>query len=99
MMMNDIAGLTFSPHKQAAVSFLQTIVEGKVHEAYRTYTSPEMRFHNVYVADAASLEQAVADDQIQHTHKSIAVKMTLEEGNRVMVISHLHMTEGDTGDR
>lgn len=96
-MITDNAELTSSPHKQLAVAFLRMVVAGKVHEAYRTYTSPEMRLHNVYVTDAASLEQAVAEDQLRHPHKTIAIQMTLEEGDRVMVLSHLHMTEGDIG--
>lgn len=88
---------TASPHTQIAVAFLQMVVGGDVHAAYRTYTSPEMRLHNVYVAEAAVLEQAVADDRLAHPHKRLAVHMTLEEGDRVMVLSHLHMTEDDAG--
>lgn len=95
--MNDTAGLTSSPHKHTAVAFLRMVIEGKVHEAYRTYTSPEMRLHNIYFADAASLEKAVADDYVTHPHKSIAVKMVMEEGDRVMVLYHLRMHDGDTG--
>lgn len=95
--MNVIADLTASLHKQAAVSFLRMVVAGHIHEAYRTYTLPEMRLHNVYFADVASLEKAVAEDAITHPRKSIAVKMTMEEGDRVMVLSHMHMTDGDVG--
>lgn len=95
--MSETTGLTASSHQRIAVAFLQMVVDGQVHEAYRTYTAPQMRLHNVYVTDAATLEQAVADDYARHPHKRIAVKMTLEDGDRVMTLSHLHMTDGDAG--
>jgi len=57
-----------------------------------------MRHHNIYFpGDAASIEQAVAEDYRVHPRKRLAVKMVLEEGDRVMVYSHLQMTGEDAG--
>lgn len=35
-------------HKEAALSFLHMVVEGKIREAYEKYISPDFRHHNTY---------------------------------------------------
>ena len=87
-----------SARKQAAVSFLSMIVEGKIHEAYARFAAPEMRHHNPYFhGDAASLERAMAEDHAQHPRKTLDIRLALAEGELVALYAHVHMQPGDRG--
>lgn len=87
-----------SKHKQIAIEFLQMIVAGQIHEAYQKYVSPEMKHHNVaFPGDAASLEEAMEENQVQFPNKLFDVKKAIEEDDLVVVYSHLRLKKGDRG--
>lgn len=85
-------------YKEQAVNFLQMIVAGKIDEAYETYVSPELRHHNPYFpGDAESLKQAMKENDGMSPNKTLEVKQAIEEGNRVMVFSHIKQKPEDLG--
>lgn len=87
-----------SSHKDAAVSFLRLVVEGKIREAYTAYVDPGMRHHNVYFpGDAASLERGMEENQALFPHKVFDVKQALEDVDRVAVHSRIRMDPEDRG--
>lgn len=84
--------------KEQAVNFLQLIVAGKIDEAYDTYTSTELRHHNPYFpGDAASLKQAMKENDDTSPNKTLEVKQTIEEGNMVMTFSLIKQNPEDLG--
>jgi len=85
-------------YKDKAVNYLQMIVAGKIDEAYETYTSPELRHHNPYFpGDAESLKQAMKENDGTSPNKTLEVKQTIEEGDMVMVFSHIKQNPEDLG--
>ncbi len=85
-------------HKEAALSFLQMVVDGDISEAYGKYVSPDMRHHNMaFPGDAASLEKAMRENHVQFPNKIFEVKQVLAEDERVAVFSHLRLREDDPG--
>lgn len=86
------------PHKDQAVDFLQHIVSGKIDEAYKKYVSSGFRHHNPYFpGNADSLKQAMIENDGMSPNKTIEVKHTIEEGENVMVYSHIKQNVEDTG--
>lgn len=85
-------------HKDAATSFLQMVIAGKTHEAYTAYVRKEMRHHNVsFAGDAASLEKAMEEDNVQHPRKFIDIKRAVQQGDVVMVHSHVRLEASQPG--
>ncbi|MGG0669211.1 nuclear transport factor 2 family protein [Sporosarcina koreensis] len=85
-------------HKDQAVNFLQLIVAGEIDEAYEKYTSPELRHHNPYFpGDGESLKQAMKENDGMSPNKTLDVKQTIEEGEKVMVFSHIKQNPEDIG--
>jgi predicted SnoaL-like aldol condensation-catalyzing enzyme len=79
-------------HKDAAISFLKTIVARKIEEAYTKYVSPKMRHHNAYFPDdAQSLKQAMIEAHTKFPDTTIDIKQAIEEGELVTVLSHVTM--------
>ena len=86
-MMNMKATLT---HKEKAVSFLQLVASGKVEEAYQKYIDQGFRHHNAYFrGDADSLMIAMKENAAENPNKVVEVKHAIEEGEMVMVHSHI----------
>jgi predicted SnoaL-like aldol condensation-catalyzing enzyme len=86
------------PHKEKAVDFLQLIVSGKIDEAYKKYVSPDLRHHNPYFpGDADSLRQAMKENDGMSPNKTLEVMQTIEEGESVMVYSHIKQKVDDLG--
>ncbi|MDW0117667.1 nuclear transport factor 2 family protein [Sporosarcina thermotolerans] len=84
--------------KEQAVNFLQLVVAGKIDEAYETYVSPDLRHHNPYFpGDMESLKQAMKENDGMSPNKTLEVKQSIEEGNRVMVFSHIKQNPEDFG--
>ncbi|WP_339253698.1 nuclear transport factor 2 family protein [Sporosarcina sp. FSL W8-0480] len=84
--------------REKAVNFLQLVVAGKIEEAYEKYVSPELRHHNPYFpGDAESLKQAMKENDDMSPNKTLEVKQAIEEGNRVMVFSHIKQKPEDLG--
>lgn len=85
-------------HKDKAVNFLQMIVAGKIDEAYEKYVSPGLRHHNPYFpGDGDSLKQAMKENDGMSPNKTLEVKQTIEEGEMVMVYSHIKQKPEDLG--
>lgn len=79
-------------NKELAVSFLKSIVDRRIDEAYAKYTDPDMRHHNVHFAgDVQSLKQGMKAAHTQFPDTTIHVKHAIEEGNLVSVFSHVQM--------
>lgn len=85
-------------YKDKAVNYLQMIVAGQIDEAYEKHTSPEMRHHNPYFpGDRESLKQAMKENDGMSPNKTLDVKQTIEEGEMVMVFSHIKQNPEDLG--
>lgn len=85
-------------YKDKAVHYLQMIVAGKIDEAYEKYVSPGLIHHNPYFpGDGASLKQAMKENDGMSPNKTLEVKQTIEEGERVMVFSHIKQNPDDLG--
>ena len=85
-------------HKEQAVNFLQLIVAGEIDKAYEKYVSSDLRHHNPYFkGDAESLKQAMKGNDDTSPNKTLEVKQTIEEGDRVMVYSHIKQSPEDSG--
>ncbi len=83
--------------KAVAESFLK-LACSDVALAYRDLTAPNFRHHNVWFApDAESLKKGMEDNLRQHPQKKIEIKQTIEEGDRVAVLSHVTFAPGDRG--
>ena len=86
------------PYKEQAVDFLQLIVSGEIDEAYKKYVSSDFRHHNPYFpGNADSLKQAMKENDGMSPNKTLEVKQTIEEGENVMVYSHIKQKVEDLG--
>jgi predicted SnoaL-like aldol condensation-catalyzing enzyme len=86
------------PLTRIATSFLRDCCEGRVGEAYARHVASDFRHHNPwYPGDAAALRQGMAQNAAQFPHKSIRFVRTVEDGNTVAVLSHVHHVPGDAG--
>ena len=86
-----------SSHKASAELFLK-LACSDVARAYRDLTAPNFRHHNVWFApDAESLKRGMEDNLRQHPQKKIEIKQSIEEGNRVAVMSHVRFGPDDRG--
>jgi predicted SnoaL-like aldol condensation-catalyzing enzyme len=84
--------------KEAAVSFLRLVVEGKIRQAYATHVSPGMRHHNgAFAGDAESLERAMEESQAFYPRKSLEIRQVIAVGETVAVHSHLLLREAEPG--
>jgi predicted SnoaL-like aldol condensation-catalyzing enzyme len=85
-------------YKEQAMNFLQLIVSGEIDEAYEKYVSPKLRHHNPYFpGDGESLKQAMKENDSMNPNKTLEVKQTMEEGEMVMVYSHIKQNPEDLG--
>ena len=84
--------------KQIAVDFLQTVVAGRVREAYERHVAADFRHHNPYFrGDAASLMAGMEDSQRTHPDKAFEIQFAIAEGDRVAVYSLLRQFPGHAG--
>jgi predicted SnoaL-like aldol condensation-catalyzing enzyme len=84
--------------KEKAVSFLQLVASGKVHEAYQSYVGPNFRHHNPFFrGDVDSLKIAMEENAIKNPNKIFEVKRALEEDDIVAVHSHVKQNQDDLG--
>jgi predicted SnoaL-like aldol condensation-catalyzing enzyme len=81
--------------KDAAVDFLRRIAANDIREAFRLFTTPAFRHHNVYSkSDRASLIAAMEENAGQFPHKKLDVRHALEDGDLVAVHSKLTLQAG-----
>jgi len=85
-------------NKEKAVSFLQLVASGRVREAYQRHISPDFRHHNPFFpGDADSLMLAMEESATQNPHKTLEVKLAIEENETVVVHSHVKQNPNDLG--
>lgn len=85
-------------HKEAAVRFLQLVVDGNIDEAYDQYVDMNGKHHNFYFAAGfPALKAAMKENHQQFPHKALHVKHAIEEGDMVAVHSHLILEAGGRG--
>ncbi|MFB5285010.1 nuclear transport factor 2 family protein [Peribacillus sp. Hz7] len=85
-------------NKEKAVSFLQLVASGKVREAYQRHIGPGFSHHNPFFpGDADSLMLAMEESAAQNPHKTLEVKLAIEENETVVVHSHVKQNPNDLG--
>ncbi len=84
--------------KELAVSFLQLVSKGEVSKAYQRYISSDFRHHNPFFrGDADSLMLAMEENSNKNPRKTLEVKRIIEEGDTVVVYSHIKQNQDDLG--
>ena len=79
-----------STSKAAAVEFLSMVATGRVREAYDRLVAPDFRHHNAYFpGDRQSLLDGMEANQRDNPGKALEVKRVVEEGDLVVVHSHM----------
>ena len=84
--------------KDAATGFRQLVVSGKIRETYAAYVREDMRHHNpAFAGDASSLKKAIEQNHVMFPNKVFKPKHVIEEGDYVVVHSHILLKPGDPG--
>jgi predicted SnoaL-like aldol condensation-catalyzing enzyme len=82
---------TTTSRKAAAEQFL-TLVCTDVDRAYADLVAPGFRHHNVYFSgSAAALKTGMAQNLRQFPQKTLDVKRSVEDGDFVVVMSHVRL--------
>lgn len=85
-------------NEEAAVAFMQLASAGRVEDAYAKYVAPAFRHHNPwFAAGAEALKRGMEDNARENPGKSFEVKRVIEEGDLVVVHSHVRMKPGHPG--
>ena len=88
---------TTTSQKTAAEQFLK-LVCSDVDRAYAENVGPNFRHHNVWFpGNAEALKKGMADNLRQNPQKKLEIKQSIEEGDRVAVMSHVTFKPGDRG--
>ena len=88
---------TKSP-KQMAIDFLTMVGSGRVREAYEKHVGAGFRHHNPYFpGDAHSLMTAMEENASKNPNKVLNIKLALEDGDQVAVLSHVRQDPSDRG--
>ena len=84
--------------KDAAVEFLTLAASGKVSDAYARHVGFGFRHHNPHFrGDAASLKEAMQENATRNPNKALKVQRALQDGNEVVVLSHVQQHPGERG--
>jgi predicted SnoaL-like aldol condensation-catalyzing enzyme len=84
--------------KDAAVSFLRLVASGAVRAAFDQFVSSSFRHHNVYFrGDRESLMRAMEENAAKSPNTTLDVKHVLEDGDFVVVHSHVKPNPADLG--
>lgn len=79
-----------------AVAFLTRCAAGDVQAAYDRHVAPAFVHHNAHFpSDRQSLLDAMAASSVAEPNKSFTVRQTIEQGDRVAVMSELHRENAD----
>ncbi len=85
-------------HKDLALSFLQLIVSGEIREAFVTCIGTNFSHHNPFFrGDAESLMLAMEENQSDSPTKILDVKHVIQEGDTVVIHSHIKQDVNDIG--
>jgi predicted SnoaL-like aldol condensation-catalyzing enzyme len=83
---------------ETALSFLKLAASGSVREAYERYVAKEFRHHNPYFrGDRESLMKAMEDNAAINPNKTLEIKFSVEDGDRVVTYSQVRQKPGDRG--
>ena len=97
-MNPDLRSTPPSSLKDKALSFLNLVVSGNVREAYERYIDTDFCHHNPHFrGDAKSLMLAMKENAVKNPHKIFDVKLAIEEGDKVVVYSHIRQNPDDRG--
>lgn len=78
--------------KEKVRNFFDSVIAGKIDEAYELYVSPKMIHHNFwYNGDCESLKQGMKDSHKETPHKTFHVEKILQEGCTVWTYSKIQM--------
>ncbi len=84
--------------KETAKLFLKLVSLGFVREAYNQYVDKDFFHHNAFFAgDRESLLIAMEESAVKNSEKNLEIKQAIEEGDRVVIYSHLKFKPGDLG--
>lgn len=79
-----------SSNAQTAIDFLTRAASGDVREAYARHVAPDFKHHNAYFpGDRESLLRGMEQSAQAEPNKAFTVKQTIDDGERVAVLSHL----------
>ena len=88
---------TITARKAAAEQFLKLVCTD-VDRAYAELVAPGFRHHNVYFqGSAAALKAGMAENLRQFPQKKLDVKRSVEDGDYVVVMSHVRLEPGKPG--
>lgn len=89
--------VTTTTRKAAAEQFL-TMVCTDVERAYAQFAAPGFRHHNVHFKGSASaLKAGMIENLRQYPAKKLDVKRSVEEGDFVVVMSHVRLEPNTPG--
>jgi predicted SnoaL-like aldol condensation-catalyzing enzyme len=89
--------MSSTSRKVAAESFLKLVCSDVV-RAYAAHVTPGFRHHNVYFpGSGTALKDAQAANLRQFPHKQLTVKHRVEEGDLVVLMSHVRLEPDHPG--
>lgn len=84
--------------KEKSISFLQKVASGNVREAYQKYIGPDFLHHNPFFpGDSKSLMLAMEENATENSHKSLEIKLAIQEKDMVTIYSHIKQNPEDLG--
>jgi predicted SnoaL-like aldol condensation-catalyzing enzyme len=84
--------------RDAAVSFLRLVGSGHVRDAYDRYVDADFRHHNAFFhGDRESLLKAMEENADKNPDKAVDVKHAFEDGDFVVLHSHIRQNAQDRG--
>ncbi|WP_277587165.1 nuclear transport factor 2 family protein [Psychrobacillus antarcticus] len=84
--------------KEKSISFLQKVASGNIREANQKYISPDFLHHNPFFpGDSKSLMLAMEENATENSHKSLEIKLAIQENDMVTVYSHIKQNPEDLG--
>lgn len=87
--------MSISPCKNIAIAFLQQAAMGDIRAAYQAHVADNFRHHNPYFrGDAASLMEGMLDNAATHPHKTLEIRLALQEGELVTLFSRVLLQAG-----
>ncbi len=82
--------------KKRAVEFLESVVAGKIDEAYSEYVNMNGKHHNQYFqAGFPALKAAMIENEAQFPNKKYEIKNVFEDGNLVAVHGRIILKSGE----
>jgi len=84
--------------KDFAIQFLKMASSGNIREAYDRFIAPDFIHHNQYFpGDRQSLLAGMESAAAKNPGKTCEIQQALEEGDKVMTLSHVRQHAEDSG--